>query len=172
MARESSLKVQQGDLNNSMPFSDGTFSICYGLSVAEHLIKPCFWMRECYRILKEDGLFVILTPNISNYFTAAQILFGRMPSSGPYPDSTYLVNNEMVMNVSDLVASDVEDENPVHRHHIVFSYKTLEKYLHYIGFSKVEGYGFGVYPFPAFFQPLFERFDKVHCHQMVFVCRK
>ena len=28
-----------------------------------------------------------------------------------------------------------------------------------IGFKDVKGYGFGLYPFPNFMQPFFERFD-------------
>ncbi len=165
------LSVIRGDLNDPMPYEDGAFSICYGLSVIEHLVRPCFWIRECHRLLETDGMLVILTPNISNYFTAAQILFGRMPSSGPYPDSNFLVGKELLMNVKE-TANDIEDVNPVHRHHIIFSYKVLEKYLKHIGFRQVDGYGFGVYPFPPFLQPFFEKVDKMHCHQMVFVCRK
>lgn len=171
-AQSNGLQVQQGDLNEVIPFDSGSFSVCYGLSVAEHLLRPCRWIRECQRILMDDGVFVVLTPNISNYFTVFQLLAGRMPSSGPYPDSNSLVNKAMLMNVNDSTADDIEDDNPVHRHHIIFSYLTLKRYLHEAGFKQVEGYGFGIYPFPGFAQPLFEKIDKIHCHQMVFVCRK
>jgi hypothetical protein len=36
----------------------------------------------------------------------------------------------------------------------------------------VRGYGFGVYPFPNVMQPLLERLDPYHAHQMVFVAEK
>ncbi|MCC5838478.1 MAG: class I SAM-dependent methyltransferase [Opitutales bacterium] len=171
-AQTNGLQVRQGDLNEEMPFDDGFFSVCYGLSVAEHLLRPCRWIRECHRVLRDDGVFGNLTPNISNYFTAFQLILGRMPSSGPYPDSNRIVNRDMIMHVNNGSVDDIEDENPVHRHHIIFSYLTLQRYLHDVGFRKVDGFGFGVYPFPAFAQPIVERLDKIHCHQMVFVCRK
>jgi len=38
--------------------------------------------------------------------------------------------------------------------------------------SFVQGYGFGLYPFPGFMQPMLERIDPYHCHQMVFIARK
>lgn len=171
-AVQKGLNVQRGDLNEPLPFSDQSFDIVYGLSVIEHLLRPCQWIRESRRVLQENGLFVILTPNIANYFTIFQLLLGKMPSSGPYPDSSALVNQDLVMNVSGMATNDLEDENPVHRHHIIFSYRILKKYLHMVGFREVNGFGFGVYPFPAWSQPLFEKWDKMHCHQMVFICRK
>jgi hypothetical protein len=32
--------------------------------------------------------------------------------------------------------------------------------------------GFGYYPLPMILQPMFERMDATHCHQMVFVCTR
>jgi len=55
---------------------------------------------------------------------------------------------------------------------VVFSYRVLRQYLTMIGFTEVHGYGFGLYPFPAFMQPVLERTDPYHCHQMVFVAQK
>jgi hypothetical protein len=55
---------------------------------------------------------------------------------------------------------------------VVFSYKVLRRYLDMLGFSDIRGYGFGLYPFPNFMQPLLEKLDPWHAHQMVFVARK
>jgi hypothetical protein len=41
-----------------------------------------------------------------------------------------------------------------------------------LGFEDVRGYGFGLYPFPNFLQPVLEKIDPYHCHQMVFMARK
>ncbi len=67
---------------------------------------------------------------------------------------------------------DTESDTQVHRHLVVFSYLVLKKYLQMIGFSKVQGYGFGLYPLPNIFQPIFEKIDPYHCHQMVFIAYK
>jgi ubiquinone/menaquinone biosynthesis C-methylase UbiE len=172
-AQSAGLNVMQGDLNRALPFDDGKFRCVYALSVLEHLLYGCRFMRESYRILQSGGTFVVLTPNISTLFTAALVLAGKMPSSGPHPDSNVLLLKEEVFRVrGDSVAPDTEIDNPEHRHLVVFSYRVLKQYLKLIGFEEVKGYGFGLYPFPNFMQPLLERIDPIHCHQMVFVARK
>lgn len=167
------LNVIQGDLNRKLPFEDGQFHCVFGLSLLEHLLNGCAFMKECHRVLENGGKLILLTPNISTFFTIALLLIGKMPSSGPYPDSNALLAKEEFFKVSnDKLIHDTESETPVHRHLVVFSYRVLRQYLTMVGFSEVQGYGFGLYPFPTFMQPVLEKIDPYHCHQMVFVARK
>ncbi len=167
------LQIACADLNKGIPHESATFSCVFALSVLEHLLNGCKFLKECHRVLQPGGKLVLLTPNISTYFTAALILMGKMPSSGPHPDSDALIQAEEVFKVSsDHLHFDTERDTPVHRHLVVFSYRVLRDYLTMLGFSEVRGYGFGLYPFPNALQPLLERLDPYHCHQMVFVARK
>lgn len=167
------LNVRQGDLNRNIPYEDGKFRCVFALSVLEHLLHGCNFLRECHRVLESGGTLVLLTPNISTYFTAALILAGKMPSSGPHPDSEALISGEELYRVrSETLEPDVESDTPMHRHLVVFSFKVLRKYLKMTGFTEVKGYGFGLYPFPNFLQLLLERIDPYHCHQMVFIAKK
>lgn len=171
--RNLGLNITHGDLNKGIPFESEAFSCVYALSVLEHLLNPCRFMKDCYRVLRPGGLLVLLTPNISTYFTAVLILLGRMPSSGPYPDSNELLKTGEIFKVSSEGPKfDTEDDTPVHRHLVVFSFRVLQNYLRMIGFSSITGRGFGLYPFPNFMQPLIERLDPFHCHQMVFAATK
>ena len=112
---------------------------------------------------------MLLTPNISTYFTAALLIAGRMPSSGPHPDSNALQQRSEVFRVADHAEdANVEGDTPEHRHLIVFSYRVLRDYLELLGFVDIRGEGFGLYPFPRWMQPALERIDPYHCHQMVF----
>ena len=173
IARNDGINVVTGDLNKGIEHPDDTFRCIFGLSVLEHLLFPCRYLRECYRCLEGGGQLVLLTPNISTYFTAALILAGRMPSSGPHPDSEALLQKEELLKVShDALVYDGESDIPLHRHLVVFSYRVLKTYLGMIGFESIRGYGYGLYPFPNFTQPLLERLDPYHCHQMVFVATK
>ena len=63
-------------------------------------------------------------------------------------------------------------DTPAHRHLVVFSYRALRRFMEMSGFDVVEARGFGFYPLPTWLQPLFERIDRPHCHQMVLVCDK
>jgi len=167
------LNIIRADLNDGIPFESDRFTCVYAVSVLEHLLNGCRFMRECHRVLKPGGTLVLLTPNISTYFTAVLILMGKMPSSGPHPDSESLLAREEPVRVrSETLSSDVERDTPVHRHLVVFSYRVLKRYLGMLGFTDVKGHGFGLYPFPKTFQPVLERIDPWHCHQMVFVARK
>lgn len=173
VAVEKGLNIIEGDLNKEMKFANETFRCIFGLSVLEHLLNPCNYLKECYRCLENGGTLIILTPNISTYFTILLLLLGRMPSSGPHPDSDVLLKQEELFKVShDSLQPDTETNTPVHRHLVVFSYKVLKSYLLMIGFKEVKGYGFGLYPFPNFLQKALERLDPYHCHQMVFIARK
>lgn len=172
-ARNKGLNVINGDLNKELPYDDNKFRCVFALSVLEHLLNPCKYLKECKRVLQDTGVLVILTPNISTYFTAFLILIGRMPSSGPHPDSNELVRNGGVYQISSSsFIADPESDNPVHRHLIVFSFRVLRNYLNLLGFKDIKGYGFGLYPFPNFMQSILERLDPYHCHQLVFIARK
>jgi SAM-dependent methyltransferase len=172
-ARKQELNVIKADLNTGLPFGGDRFTCVYAVSVLEHLLNGCLFMRECHRVLKPGGTLVLLTPNISTYFTAALILMGKMPSSGPHPDSESLLAREEPVRVrSETLSSDVERDTPVHRHLVVFSYRVLKRYLGMLGFTDVKGHGFGLYPFPNVIQPMLERMDPWHCHQMVFISKK
>jgi 2-polyprenyl-3-methyl-5-hydroxy-6-metoxy-1,4-benzoquinol methylase len=92
--RKRGLQVTCAELNNGIPHQDDMFSCVFGLSVLEHLLHGCRFLRECHRVLQKGGKLVLLTPNISTYFTAALILMGKMPSSGPHPDSDALRKRE------------------------------------------------------------------------------
>ena len=173
VAQAQGLDVRHGDLNEPLAFATDTFRCVIGLSVLEHLLKPCAFLRECHRVLQPGGTLIILTPNISTYFTAALILAGRMPSSGPDPDSVQLLEREELFRVSNLQFSRKDDsDTPQHRHLVVFSFLVLRRYLRMLGFRSVRGHGFGLYPFPNLMQPLLEKLDPYHCHQMVFLAIK
>jgi len=173
LAQRDDIRVTQGDLNKNLPYENKKFDVIFGLSVLEHLLYPCRFIKECQRVLNDDGTLILLTPNISTYFTAILILLGKMPSSGPHPDSDLLLKNEEVFKVSsDNLQTDAESDTPSHRHLVVFSYRVLRSYLEQAGFRDIKGYGFGLYPFPNFMQPLLQKIDPYHCHQMVFVAKK
>lgn len=169
---QAGLDIVEADLNRKLPVGSSSTDCVIAFSVVEHLLMPCAFMLECHRVLRPGGRLVILTPNISTWFTALQIASGRMPSSGPHPDSNWLIAAEQPPKVSAVERDDMSADTPEHRHLVVFSYKVLRRFLQGSGFALIEARGFGYYPFPLWVQPALERLDPSHCHQMVLICER
>ena len=166
------LDIMEADLNRPLPIASESQDCVIAFSVLEHLLMPCSFLGECHRVLRPGGRLVVLTPNISTYFTALQVLLGKMPSSGPHPDSNKLIAFEHPEGISGVERDDVAADTPQHRHLVVFSYRVLERFLEMTGFSIESARGFGYYPLPIVVQRIFEHIDPFHCHQMVFACTK
>ncbi|NQE45998.1 Ubiquinone biosynthesis O-methyltransferase [ANME-1 cluster archaeon GoMg2] len=49
-----------------IPFKDNYFDVITCFDLLEHMENPKDAIAECYRLLKDDGLLVITTPNISS----------------------------------------------------------------------------------------------------------
>ena len=63
--RARGLDIAQGDLNQGIACDDGSFSCIQALSVLEHLLNPCRFLKACHRVLRPGGRLVLLTPNSS-----------------------------------------------------------------------------------------------------------
>lgn len=66
------LSVIQASGQN-IPFPTGTFDIALALDVIEHVPKPLQLLREVHRVLKKDGILLLITPN-RQFFITQRIL--------------------------------------------------------------------------------------------------
>lgn len=171
-AKKQGLTVIRGDLNRELPFKNESFNCIFGLSVLEHLINGCQFLKEAGRMLKTGGHLILITPNLSAWFNILLLGIGKMPSSGPHPDSVLLLRENTPLQFREAGVANVEDTYPTDRHLVVFTFKVLRSYLKMLGFKHVAAKAYGVYPFPKFMQPLLEKIDPWHCHQMLFNCQK
>lgn len=171
-ADKNGLKVIQGDLNQKMPFEDNFFQCVFGLSVLEHLVRGCHFLQEAHRVLKPKGHLILITPNLSAWFNVFLLAIGRMPSSGPHPDSKRLLQKNRTIQFGERKILHVEEDVPTDRHLVVFTYRTLYDFLNLMGFRKITARAYGYYPFPKKMQPLLEKLDPWHCHQMIFICQR
>jgi SAM-dependent methyltransferase len=60
--RQRGLRVLAADLNDPLPIADGSFPVVFCSHVLEHVDAPIRLLRECYRILKNDGLLILGLP--------------------------------------------------------------------------------------------------------------
>ena len=169
-AKKKGLQVFRGDLNQNLPFDAGVFQCVFGLSVLEHLVNGCNFLKEAQRVLKPKGHLIIITPNLSDWFNVVLLAMGRMPSSGPHPDSEILLQRNNFVRSRKEKHLDLEGDTPSDRHLVVFTYRTLYDYLKLLGFRRITARAYGYYPFPKIVQQLLEKLDPWHCHQLLFDC--
>ena len=111
-------------------------------------------------MLEPNGTLVLLTPNISTFFTIGLLLVGKMPSSGPTPTRTPCSpERNCSRSTAPISFMTPNQTHPYTGISWCSVFRVLRHYLRMQGFSEVKGYGFGLYPFPDFLQPVLERVD-------------
>jgi predicted SAM-dependent methyltransferase len=61
-------KVKVVDLTKGIPFPDNSFDVIYHSQVLEHIPKEKaeYFVRECYRVLKPNGIMRVVVPDLEN----------------------------------------------------------------------------------------------------------
>jgi 2-polyprenyl-3-methyl-5-hydroxy-6-metoxy-1,4-benzoquinol methylase len=65
-AQRNGLCVQEGELV-SQKYADNSFDAIYMGHLIEHIYNPQETLRECFRLLKNNGKLMILTPNVDSW---------------------------------------------------------------------------------------------------------
>lgn len=77
------------DLDQPLPFADGSFDVIVSIEVLEHVAAPYVLLREIFRILTPGGRLVFSTPNVSNaisrllFLTTGHYRLYPTPSTDP-----------------------------------------------------------------------------------------
>jgi len=69
----------KADLEEGLPYKDGVFDALFAGEIIEHLFDTDNFVRECYRILINDGFIVLTTPNLCSLKNLFLMLLGRQP---------------------------------------------------------------------------------------------
>lgn len=68
--------IQVNSETDRIPFDDNHFDLISCFEVIEHIKSPQNMLNEIHRTLKQDGIFVISTPNISWWYLRIKHLLG------------------------------------------------------------------------------------------------
>jgi SAM-dependent methyltransferase len=64
------------DLEERLPFADGTFDAVVSLEGIEHLLLPARCLAEFCRVLRPGGVLILTTPNVNNVQSRWHYLMG------------------------------------------------------------------------------------------------
>lgn len=59
---DTNLTFSYGDVN-SLPYNDKSFDLIISFETIEHINDGAVWIRESARLLEDDGIFIVSTPN-------------------------------------------------------------------------------------------------------------
>jgi len=71
------LKAKVYDINQGIPFDNGTFDIVLATDILEHMFEPQFILEEIRRVLKNDGYAIVILPLHFDIIQRLKILLGR-----------------------------------------------------------------------------------------------
>lgn len=77
------------DLNKGIPLTDRSVDIVICCQVIEHIYHGKIFVSEVRRILKENGVFILTTPNICCLKYRIAFLLGKIPSHAAKADMFY-----------------------------------------------------------------------------------
>lgn len=58
-------QFSRADMNERLPYDDATFDAVVCIDGIEHIERPFDFIRECQRILRQGGVLIISTPNLT-----------------------------------------------------------------------------------------------------------
>jgi len=73
------LKIVKGNVENKIPFSKKFFDVILAFELIEHLCNVDKFLNESNRVLKNNGLLIITTPNHVSWYNRLLFLIGRQP---------------------------------------------------------------------------------------------
>jgi len=78
---EPDVPITQVNFDQSpLPYPDNSFDFVTSAEVVEHLENYHHLIREVYRVLKPNGLFIVTTPNVLNMKSRVRILLTGFPA--------------------------------------------------------------------------------------------
>lgn len=104
-AKSGGIETVEGDMEN-MPFEDDSFDMVFSSLAMVHLKKIDRFMDECYRVLKDDGLFIL----VNVHYRKPMIL---KDNEGRYTIKCYNHFPRHVREQAEELAFRIEDETIV-----------------------------------------------------------
>jgi 2-polyprenyl-3-methyl-5-hydroxy-6-metoxy-1,4-benzoquinol methylase len=78
-ARKKGIDAVAMNVEEGLPYKRNIFDLVIAGEIIEHLTTPDSFLKECYRVLKPNGILILTTPNICFLWSRVRVLFGKLP---------------------------------------------------------------------------------------------
>lgn len=82
-AIKNGVKAKVSKAQATLPFHENSFDLVFACEVIEHIYDTDFIISEMKRVLKNEGILILTTPNLVSLSNRTRILFGKYPTFGP-----------------------------------------------------------------------------------------
>lgn len=106
------------DCNNGLPDFNFKFDIIFAGEVIEHIIDDEKFVENIYKLLNENGLFVLTTPNLFYLLNRFTFIFGKMPYFAYAPYHYHIYDIE---TISKIILKSGFRIKKTHSSHILYS---------------------------------------------------
>lgn len=98
------IRAQCHDVEERFPYEDNFFDVVVCSELLEHLFFPEQVIKECYRILKDSGTFIITVPNLYCLQNRLSMLMGRGSRYIEYPQNMNHVRFYSLKGMSNILS--------------------------------------------------------------------
>jgi SAM-dependent methyltransferase len=91
-ARARGVQVIERDLNEPLPFADGSFDLVHANQVIEHLRSTDQFLREVGRVCAPTGRIVLSTNNLASWHNVGALALGLQPFPAHVSDEVHVGN--------------------------------------------------------------------------------
>lgn len=99
LAAEAGLETVWADLDEPLPFEDGSFDVVVAGELLEHLRFPERLVGEARRVLRPGGLFLGSVPNTYRLKSRLRFLLGRPPEFADDPTHLHMLSGADVLRL-------------------------------------------------------------------------
>jgi 2-polyprenyl-3-methyl-5-hydroxy-6-metoxy-1,4-benzoquinol methylase len=140
-SRVNKINVVMATAEKPLPFRSGSFDIVVSNQVLEHLSNTDNLIKEAYRILRNNGVCVLSTPNLASLHSIISLMLGYQPTCTGVSDET-ICGNPFDPRYG------ARFERPKKTHQRVFTARALRELFTFHGFHVEKLTGWGLHPLP------------------------
>ncbi|EKD50788.1 MAG: hypothetical protein ACD_62C00428G0006 [uncultured bacterium] len=125
------IRFLQADLNQNFAKELGPYDVVLSCEVLEHVVDTDHFINEIKKLLSDQGLLILTTPNLGSFLNRLLLAFGFQPLHTEVSWVSPYLGREVLYKIGHIAKS------PAAGHLRLFTHRALRAFLVYHGFEVV-----------------------------------